>query len=152
MVHAGLFPAWSAEKAERLSGEVEGSLRGEGAPRLIATVEQKTAERWRSGLEGWDRARAALAGFARLRTLGEDGRMCPEFSGPPAEAPKGCTPWFAVPGRKSAGVRVIFGHWAALDLYQKDGVICLDSGCAWGRRLTALRLDDGRVFQQAAVE
>jgi bis(5'-nucleosyl)-tetraphosphatase (symmetrical) len=152
LVHAGLFPAWSLEKAERLAREVEAWLRDDRAPELVATVDKKTAERWRSGLEGFERVRVALAGFARLRTIHEDGRMCAEFSGPPREAPKGCTSWFEVPGRKSAGEPVVFGHWAALGLWRQDGVAALDTGCAWGRELTALRLDDGAVFQVLSAE
>ncbi|MFL6193952.1 MAG: symmetrical bis(5'-nucleosyl)-tetraphosphatase [Thermoanaerobaculia bacterium] len=152
MVHAGLFPGWTPAEAEALAREVEERLRGEKGPKLLAAFEQKTAERWKDGLSGHDRARAALAGFAKLRTLGEDGRMCAEFSGPPALAPRGCRPWFAAPGRKSAGATVIFGHWAALGLKVGDGVAGLDTGCAWGRDLTALRLDDWRIFQQPMEE
>lgn len=152
LVHAGLFPVWSLDKAERLAREVEAWLRGDRGPDLVATIDKKTPERWKGGLEGFERARIALAGFARLRTLHEDGRMCAEFSGPPREAPKGCTPWFAVPGRKSTEEHVVFGHWAALGLWLQDGVAALDTGCAWGRELTAVRLDDGEVFQVPAAE
>jgi bis(5'-nucleosyl)-tetraphosphatase (symmetrical) len=148
LVHAGLFPEWTPADAERLAREVEQRLRGEKAAKLLAVVDQKTAERWKESLSGQERARAALAGFARLRTLAESGRMCADFSGPPALAPGGCLPWFSIPGRKSAGATVIFGHWAALGLKIGDGVACLDTGCAWGRALTALRLDDWRVFQE----
>jgi len=152
LVHAGLFPAWSVDKAARLAREVEARLRSDTAPELVAAVEKKTPERWKGGLEGIERARTALAGFARLRTIDEEGRMCAEFSGPPREAPKGCKPWFEIPGRKSAGARVVFGHWAALGFWREDGVTALDTGCAWGRELTALRLDDEKVFQEPAVE
>jgi bis(5'-nucleosyl)-tetraphosphatase (symmetrical) len=152
LVHAGLFPSWSLEKAERLAREVEEHLAGAGAAELVATIDRKSADRWKGGLEGMERARTALAGFSRLRTVDEEGRMCAEFSGPPREAPKGCTPWFAVPGRKSAGDQVVFGHWAALGLWRKDGVTALDTGCVWGKALTALRLDDGEIFQEPAVE
>jgi bis(5'-nucleosyl)-tetraphosphatase (symmetrical) len=152
LVHAGLFPDWTPAEAERLAREVEERLRGEKGTKLLATVDQKTSERWKEGLAGFERARVALAGFARLRTLEADGRMCAEFSGPPALAPKGCRPWYALPGRKSAGATVVFGHWAALGLKVGDGVACLDTGCAWGRELTALRLDDWRIFQEPAGE
>jgi bis(5'-nucleosyl)-tetraphosphatase (symmetrical) len=152
MVHAGLFPGWTPAEAEALAREVEERLRGDKAPKLLAALEQKTPERWKDGLSGHDRARAALAGFAKLRTLGEDGRMCAEFSGPPALAPRGCRPWFAASGRRSAGATVIFGHWAALGLKVGDGVVGLDTGCAWGRELTALRLDDWRIFQEPSDE
>jgi bis(5'-nucleosyl)-tetraphosphatase (symmetrical) len=152
LVHAGLFPSWKPGEAERLAREVEERLRSDKAPKLLATIVQKTAECWTDGLTGMDRLRAALAGFARLRTLDSSGCMCPDFSGPPQEAPKGCRPWFVIPERKSAGVKVIFGHWAALGLQVKDGIAALDTGCVWGRQLTALRLDDGTIFQEPTGE
>ena len=43
------------------------------------------------------------------------------------------------------------GHWAALGLFQAPGVACLDSNCFRGGRLTAMRLEDGRIFQQEFV-
>jgi bis(5'-nucleosyl)-tetraphosphatase (symmetrical) len=152
LVHAGLFPEWSPADAERVAREVEERLRGEKAPKLLAAAQQKAPDKWKESLTGQDRARTALAGFARLRTLDAENRICADFSGPPALAPKGCRPWYAVPDRKSAGATVIFGHWAALGLRIKDGVAALDTGCAWGRQLTALRLDDWRVFQEEAGE
>jgi bis(5'-nucleosyl)-tetraphosphatase (symmetrical) len=151
LVHAGLFPSWSPADAERLAREVEERLRSDKPLKLLAATDQKTAERWKDGLNGQDRLRVALAGFARLRTLDAQERMCPDFSGPPQEAPKGCRPWFSVPDRKSIKATVIFGHWAALGLQVKDGIAALDTGAVWGRELTALRLDDGRVFQEPAV-
>jgi bis(5'-nucleosyl)-tetraphosphatase (symmetrical) len=152
MVHAGLFPDWSPRQAERLARDVEERLRGDGAVKLLESIEQRTGERWKEGLTGFERARVALAGFARMRTVDSASRMCAGFSGPPDEAPRGCRPWFAVRGRRSAGLTVIFGHWAALGLRIGRGIACLDTGCAWGRQLTALRLDDWRVFQEPAAE
>jgi bis(5'-nucleosyl)-tetraphosphatase (symmetrical) len=78
--------------------------------------------------------------------------MCGSFSGPPKEAPDGCRPWFDMPERRSRGETIIFGHWAALGLWLREGVAGLDSGCAWGRELTALRLEDGKLFQQKTVD
>lgn len=152
MVHAGLFPGWTLDKAERVARETEAWLRGEGAPQLVETIDRRHAERWKGGMSDWERVRAGLAGFARLRTVHEDGRMCAEFSGAPKDAPKGCVPWFAVPERKSAGSLVVFGHWAALGLHLGEDIAGLDTGCAWGRALTALRLDDRKIFQEPAVE
>jgi bis(5'-nucleosyl)-tetraphosphatase (symmetrical) len=152
LVHAGLFPGWTPAAAESVAREVEERLRGEKSAKLLAAVEQKVALRWEETLSGLERAQVALSGFARLRTIQENGRMCAEFSGPPSLAPPGCRPWFSLPERKSAGATVIFGHWAALGLKVGDGVAGLDTGCAWGRELTALRLDDWRIFQEPAGE
>jgi bis(5'-nucleosyl)-tetraphosphatase (symmetrical) len=65
----------------------------------------------------------------------------------PEYAPAGFAPWFAHPERKSAGATVLCGHWSALDLMFAPNVMMLDSGCLWGGTLTAVRLDDARVFQ-----
>ena len=40
----------------------------------------------------------ALRVLALVRTVRADGELCREFAGPPEEAPKGCAPWFEVPG------------------------------------------------------
>jgi bis(5'-nucleosyl)-tetraphosphatase (symmetrical) len=149
LVHAGLFPQWSAEAAERLARETEERLRGRNGDRLLLSSLAKRDDRWREGLSTGARARVVLAGMARLRALTPGGTMCADFSGPPAELPAGCLPWFGFPGRRSAGALVIFGHWAALGLRLAPGVAALDTGCVWGQALTALRLDDGAVFQES---
>lgn len=152
LVHAGVFPGWTPEKAETLARETEAALCNGGSAGLIASIDQKNDERWDDGLAPADRARVALAGFAKIRTVKADGRMCAEFSGAPDEAPKGCRPWFSVPDRGTRDETVIFGHWAALGLRIADGVAGLDTGCAYGRELTALRLDDKSLFRQPTVD
>ncbi|HET6592171.1 MAG TPA: bis(5'-nucleosyl)-tetraphosphatase, partial [Xanthomonadales bacterium] len=49
--------------------------------------------------------------------------------------------------RKTREVTLAFGHWAALGLLVKKRLLCVDSGCVWGGRLTAVRLEDRQVFQ-----
>ncbi len=69
------------------------------------------------------------------------------FSGPPELTPEGFHPWFDIPGRCSASSTVIFGHWAAMGLKIAPNLLGLDSGCVYGRLLTAVRLEDRTVFQ-----
>jgi bis(5'-nucleosyl)-tetraphosphatase (symmetrical) len=151
MVHAGLLPAWNAGEAEALARETEEALQGPEGPKLLAALEKKEVERWKKGIAGRDRVRVALVGFTRLRTLTADGRTCPEFSGPPEQAPRGCRPWYEL-WQPEAGETVLFGHWAALGFRRLPAAVCLDSGCAWGQSLTALRLDDGAIFQEPSGE
>jgi bis(5'-nucleosyl)-tetraphosphatase (symmetrical) len=73
--------------------------------------------------------------------------MDTEFNGPPHAVPHGCKPWFEWPGRYEEEVTVVCGHWAALGLRIEPHVLALDSACVWGGALSAVRLDDGRVFQ-----
>lgn len=59
----------------------------------------------------------------------------------------GYMPWFTVPGRRTADVTVVFGHWSTLGLTLEKNLIGLDTGCVWGGKLTALRLSDRALFQ-----
>jgi len=152
MVHAGLLPEWTLAAAAALAREVEGELRDGAAARLLATFRDDPPGRFRESLSPAARRRLALAALTRLRTVNGRGRMTTDFSGPPGEAPPGYVPWFTVPRRKSRGAQVICGHWAALGLHLDDGVAALDTGCVWGRELTALRLDDRKVFQEPAAD
>jgi bis(5'-nucleosyl)-tetraphosphatase (symmetrical) len=148
MVHAGLFPSWTLAEAERLARRVEAHLRGGGGPALFAALAGKSPERWRAKLTGEARDRAALAGFVKLRALSRTERLCADWNGPPDDAPGGCRPWFSLPGSWRGEATVIFGHWAAAGLRLAPGLAGLDTGCVWGQRLTALRLDDGTLFQE----
>jgi bis(5'-nucleosyl)-tetraphosphatase (symmetrical) len=85
--------------------------------------------------------------MTRLRLCDVSGRMEFQHKTGLTDAPGGYMPWFDVPGRRSAGTPIICGHWAALGLALKDDLLSLDTGCVWGRALSALRLDDRRLSQ-----
>ena len=151
LVHAGLHPKWSIPEARSLAAELERELR---APTWRAFLAQLSGPppRWDARLGGSDRWRALLAYFVRARCLKPDGRVEPEFDGPPAQAPPGSVPWFRFPDPAWATHTVVFGHWAALGLDLGPRHLALDTGCVWGKQLTAIRLDDRMVFQVKAVE
>jgi bis(5'-nucleosyl)-tetraphosphatase (symmetrical) len=155
LVHAGLDPRWTLDEAAALAREVESALRGAGWGELLAD-DRGPPLPWTPELEGIERLRSIASVLTRIRTCRADGTPCSSFSGPPDEAPAGCYPWFdhplGHPLRQQPGATVVFGHWAALGYVEAPGVLALDTGCVWGGALTAVRLDDGAVFQQPAVE
>ena len=155
MVHAGLLPQWTVDYAVTLAAEVEHALQGRTARLLLKQVSEKNGDshnRWDDHLIGLDRLGVIVKVLTRLRICAQDGRMDLSYKGSLPHIPKGFTPWFRVPGRKSADVPVICGHWAALGFYTQDNVLALDSGCVWGGRLTAVRLEDRQVFHVSCVE
>jgi len=151
LVHAGLLPDWSLAEAEELARELEEGLRGRHWMALLRDWRGAIGS-WRADLAPSARRALAMTAMATLRAVTADGAMRRDFNGPPAELPPGCVAWFDHPRRRSRDARILFGHWAALGLVLRRDVAALDSGCVWGDRLTALRLDDDAVFQQPALE
>ena len=152
MVHAGLLPDWSVDTALALAHEVETALRAPDYEKLLSNMYGNQPDRWDAKLTGFARLRVIVNAMTRMRVCSADGRMDLRFKGEPGDAPRGMLGWFDVPGRASRGTPVIFGHWSALGLVLRPDIIGLDTGCLWGRQLSALRLDDHRLFQVACAE
>lgn len=146
LVHAGLLPQWSVERARELAGEVESELRGPAYRQLLARMYGDEPRAWSDTLQGVERLRVVINAMTRLRVCDAGGAMVLEFKGEPGDASDAWIPWFDHPRRASRDFTVIFGHWSALGLKLRPDVMALDSGCVWGRSLTAVRLEDRAVF------
>ncbi|MEO8738283.1 MAG: symmetrical bis(5'-nucleosyl)-tetraphosphatase [Casimicrobiaceae bacterium] len=147
LVHAGLLPSWTSATALMLSHEVEAMLGSPAHDDFLRHLYGDLPARWDDALTGYDRLRVIVNACTRLRYCAADDTMELAEKRGPVHAPHGYAPWFAQPERKSAGVTVLCGHWSTLDLLLAPRVAMLDSGCLWGGALSALRLDDWRVFQ-----
>jgi bis(5'-nucleosyl)-tetraphosphatase (symmetrical) len=147
MVHAGVVPQWSAEQAVTLAGEVETVLRSDRAGKFFSRMSKNWVRRWDDERTGWKRLRLISNVLTQLRFCDQNGKMLGSASGPPGSQPLPYKPWFEHAHRTTRDVTIMFGHWAALGLYQEENLVCLDSGCVWGGRLTAVRLEDRQVFQ-----
>ena len=147
LVHAGLLPPWSVARARALAAEVEARLRGPDYRSLLARMYGDEPDRWSEDLGGIERLRVVINAMTRMRVIDRDGAMVLGFKGEPGEASDAWTPWFDAPGRASGEHTVVFGHWSALGLTLRPDVIGLDSGCVWGRSLSAVRLEDRALFQ-----
>jgi bis(5'-nucleosyl)-tetraphosphatase (symmetrical) len=141
MIHAGLPPQWDIALARRCAGELETALRSEHSGRLFAAMYGNLPDRWSDDLDGMDRLRFITNALTRLRVCDATGRMLLKLKGPPRRMPAEAIPWFDAPGRRSAGARIVCGHWSALGYHDAGGVLALDTGCVWGGSLTAQRLD-----------
>lgn len=140
MVHGGVLPQWDAAQALALAAEVEAVLRGPALAEFLSNMYGNEPARWDDGLQGMDRLRVIVNALTRLRFCTPEGVMDLKASGGPGDAPKGYLPWFDVPGRKTAGTPIAFGHWSTLGYVQRADIISLDTGCVWGGCLSALRL------------
>jgi bis(5'-nucleosyl)-tetraphosphatase (symmetrical) len=155
MVHAGLHPTWTIDAALGYANEIQVMLRGDDWQARLADMlatksgasermQQAATPRWSSSLVGSKRWRTIVQFFTRARVCFADGNMNPDFDGPLAQAPRGCFAWFDLPDPAWSTHRIITGHWAALGFHKTLHTVSLDTGCVWGKQLTAFCLDDER--------
>ncbi len=151
MVHAGLPPQWDAERARELASEVETVLRSDGADEFYDHMYGNQPDTWSEDMEGMDRLRYITNCFTRIRYCHEDGRLDLDDKNPPGKQIEDLIPWFQFDSRATKHIPILFGHWASLPFgnikdFTPYNVYPLDTGCVWGRRLTAMRLEDGKMF------
>jgi bis(5'-nucleosyl)-tetraphosphatase (symmetrical) len=140
LVHAGLPPQWSVGKALARAKEVETKLRGRGYVKFLRKMYGNSPDRWSGDLSGNKRLRYIVNCLTRIRMIDNKDRLDFEHKGPPAAARKGLKPWFEAEEPAWEGTRIVFGHWSALGLVINPKLICVDTGCVWGRQLTAVQL------------
>ncbi|NKF21415.1 symmetrical bis(5'-nucleosyl)-tetraphosphatase [Solimonas marina] len=154
LIHAGLAPQWTQRQTLALAGAAQAVIADE--QRFAAFADQmygNEPRRWSDTLEGPARTRAVINILTRARFCTAGGDFDFRYKRGIDGAPDGLLPWFAVPGRRSRRSTIVFGHWSTLGHvhWPEYGVYGLDTGYVWGGRLTALRLDDGSVFDVAAA-
>lgn len=146
MVHAGIPHIWDLGIARLVAREVEAAIRGRSHIEYFENMYGNLPECWKDSLCGMDRHRAITNYFTRMRLISPDGTLEFSHKGELVNVPEGYAPWFKFRGLVEKPI--IFGHWAALEgITGLDHVSAIDTGCVWGRNLTALRLDDGLRFQ-----
>jgi bis(5'-nucleosyl)-tetraphosphatase (symmetrical) len=151
MVHAGVLPQWDMDQTLSLAGEVEAMLRGPNLAAFLPQMYGNHPARWDDSLQGADRWRCVVNAMTRLRFCAADGEMEFATKDGGGESPAGFMPWFDVPGRRTAASRVAFGHWSTLGLINRPDLLSLDTGCIWGGRLTAVRLEDAPGSEHGTV-
>lgn len=149
MVHAGVPPTWDVAMTLARSREVEAVLGGANPADLLLELRGDDPVRWTSDLRGVKRLRFIVNALTRMRFCSPDGALSLRAKGPPSKTPDGLVPWYKLPHAAWRSHTVVCGHWSALGLHRDDGIIALDTGYVWGGRLSAVRLDDGALFQIA---
>lgn len=151
MVHAGVLPPWSAQDTLARADELQQVLRGPDCTEFLMHMYGNEPARWDDALTGIARLRVIVNALTRLRFCSADGAMEFDTKEGADAAPAGFLPWFDVPGRRTAGDVVAFGHWSTLGRLARTDVLALDTGCVWGGCLTALRLQPSGAHERIAV-
>lgn len=152
MVHAGIPPNWSAKKALKRSLEVEEFIQSPDFREFFEVMYGNSPDQWNKSLAGMDRLRAIVNYFTRMRFCTQQGQLDLLTKEGLNKKPAGFSPWFELE-RKAADTRIFFGHWAALEgKTDTRNVFALDTGCVWGGKLSAMRLEDETWFRISSQE
>jgi bis(5'-nucleosyl)-tetraphosphatase (symmetrical) len=140
LVHAGLPPTWSVQQSLKQAAKVESLLRSDDWVAALRAMYGNVPRAWSKSLSKDEKLRFTINALTRMRFCDGKGRLAMDYSGPPGTQPKELTPWFAAPNRKARNTHIYFGHWSALGTMFAPNITALDSGCVWGRKLTAIKL------------
>jgi bis(5'-nucleosyl)-tetraphosphatase (symmetrical) len=152
LVHAGIAPGWSPEDAEREASHAARALASSRHPHYLHRMYGNEPTRWDAERTGAGRFRFAVNALTRIRCVDPHGGIEFSFKGEPEHCPPGLAPWYERLDASWTGLHIIAGHWSAAGARQGPGYTLLDSGCVWGRTLTALCLDDQRLHHVACAE
>lgn len=149
LIHAGLAPQWTQQETLRHARSVEAVLRDDDRlDNFLSQMYGDQPDRWSETLSGQERLRFIVNCLTRARYCSADGRFEFRQKGTPGTQAEGWLPWFQVPGRRTHRTLVLFGHWSTVGCvhWPEANVYGLDTGYVWGGALTALRLEDRKLF------
>ena len=157
MVHAGLYPTWSLNKALSLSTEVCGLLKNESLiDEYLCGIYGDKPSVWSDKLEGMERTRFITNAFTRMRFLERSVHLDLQEKTYTTAPKPGLQPWFTVENRLTKNTLILFGHWSTLGLTehacQLNNIRPLDTGAVWGGRLTAFDIDDHSIFSVSSEQ
>lgn len=149
VTHAGIPPRWSIAQAKKQARKAERKMRGKKWESYLRYAYGKSEDKWQDDFDKYDKFRYRLNGFTRLRYCDDSGEPDLRDKCPVGEQNKGLAPWFALRKKlqRDGKARLVFGHWAALGYHDDGQAICIDSGCAWGGKLTAISIENGSVIK-----
>lgn len=142
LVHAGLPPQWDFKTTQKMALIAEETLRSANYRLFLKQMYGDKPNIWSTNLKGIGKRRFIINCFTRMRYCDANGRLDFSNNGPLGSQPKNLMPWFDVPNRKNADMRIIFGHWSSLGYYEGSNCYAIDTGCLWGGQLTALKLTE----------
>ena len=147
MAHAGISPEFDLGMALQYAKRIEERLQSEDVEAWLKAMFKHGIERFDRDSSRIDIDRYIVSSFTRMRYCYKDHRLDFEQKGAPTDKlrAKGLKPWFECENRKSIELKIIFGHWSTLRFHKDENVLALDTGCLWGGKLTAARIDTDEV-------
>jgi bis(5'-nucleosyl)-tetraphosphatase (symmetrical) len=146
LVHAGVPPIWDKLTTSKQALKVQTALQSSNVSEFLYKTYNNKPETWSDDLKDLDDCIYTINALLRMRFCKQDGSLEFIHKGNHNLAPEGYKAWFFHEIRLTDGVDIFFGHWSRLDLVGLPHIYPMDRGCFWGQSLSAIRLEDKKIF------
>lgn len=148
LVHAGIYPKMNFKSILQINGRIMDQLQSHNYAEFIHKIFGNKPQTWSEELEPISQMKFVINACTRMRFLDRlDYGLDYKYKGELANKPPELVPWFTVERDPTITRKVLFGHWAALGFFHDENFIATDTGCVWGRKLTALNLENFEIYQ-----
>ncbi len=152
MVHAGVPFDWNLKQTQAYSQEVSDYLQSNKRLDFFAKMYGDEPSQWKPSLSGIPRLRYITNALTRMRYCQANGQLELTLKTSPDQQAKNLIPWYEL-SKNQIDYNLVFGHWASLQgKCPIKNFYALDTGCVWNGQLTALRLDDKKLFACQSIE
>ena len=146
LVHAGIPPIWSKEDVFYYSDHVKLNMQSLNAEKFIDSIYSNKPNKFTDSLSMIDKSTYAINALTRMRFCSKDGKIEYKAKGNFNHNPLGYKAWFLHKNEKLEEIDIFFGHWSTLKDFKQPKRYHLDTGCVWGKKLTAIRFKDKKIF------
>jgi bis(5'-nucleosyl)-tetraphosphatase (symmetrical) len=148
LAHAGVYPKLNFNKLLLLNQMFSNCLRSSDYAAFLHKVFGNKPNMWNDDLDLIQQMKFLVNACTRMRFLKlSNYALDYKYKGEVGNHPSELIPWFQAQFDPTISKKIIFGHWASLGFYYTERCIGLDTGCVWGRKLTALNLETHEVIQ-----
>lgn len=148
IVHAGIYPKMNLGKLLEVNGNIQEMLLSQNYHAFIKNIYGNKPDSWHDNYTLLQQMKFVINASTRMRYLKtDDFSLQYKYKGEILGKPSNLIPWFKTEFDQSINKKILFGHWAALGFYHNNKVVSLDTGCVWGRVLTAFNLDSYEITQ-----
>ncbi len=140
MAHAGIHPSWDLATTLEISHAIEEALQSKNPASFFEHMYGNDPIAWSSNLSREEQLRFGINSMTRMRALHTPAHTLEfKYKATLDTMPETLQPWFVPAHNRTTQPWLFFGHWSALGLHTHEPTrtICLDSGCTWGKQLTA---------------
>lgn len=148
LVHAGIYPKMNFNDLLQMNYFISQQLQKKDYAKFIAEIYGNKPSAWDKSYGQLKKMKFVINSCTRMRYLdNSDFSLDYQYTGEMVDAPKNLIPWFKVQPESSYNKKIICGHWSSLGLFNNEKLIALDTGCVWGKKLTAINLETLEIIQ-----